>query len=228
MEYFEQYVQQLTQSFEEINYVNFLLNLVITAVLAFLLSVFYVRLGNSANNRKKFGRIFVPLAMTTMLIIFIVKSSVALSLGLVGALSIVRFRAAIKEPEELTYLFLTIGLGLAAGADEIIIAVVAFAFITAILFVQNLIAGKRSVGGSDNMVLNISTSLKDLAGISELLSVHFSFVDLRRLDIGEGRTEASFSVAVNKVEDIITVREELLKADPNMLISFVEQRNLAI
>jgi len=67
-----------------------------------------------------------------------------------------------------------------------------------------------------------------LAGISELLSVHFSFVDLRRLDIGEGRTEASFSVAVNKVEDIIIVREELLKADPNMLISFVEQRNLAI
>ena len=50
--------------------------------------------------------------MTTMLIISIVKSSLALSLGLVGALSIIRFRAAIKEPEELAYLFLAIGISI--------------------------------------------------------------------------------------------------------------------
>ena len=55
--------------------------------------------------------------MTTMLIITVVKSSLALSLGLVGALSIVRFRAAIKEPEELAYLFLTIAIGLALGRE---------------------------------------------------------------------------------------------------------------
>ena len=56
------------------------------------------------------------ITMTTMLIISIVKSSLALSLGLVGALSVIRFRAAIKEPEELTYLFLTIAIGLGFGA----------------------------------------------------------------------------------------------------------------
>ena len=52
-----------------------------------------------------------------MLIIFVVKSSLALSLGLVGALSIVRFRSAIKEPEELTFLFLNIALGIGFGAN---------------------------------------------------------------------------------------------------------------
>lgn len=46
-----------------------------------------------------------------------VESSLALSLGLVGALSIVRFRAAIKEPEEIVYLFFCIALGLALGAE---------------------------------------------------------------------------------------------------------------
>ena len=58
-----------------------------------------------------------------MIIITIVKSSIALSLGLVGALSIVRFRAAIKEPEELTFLFIciAIGVGLGAGQRNIII-----------------------------------------------------------------------------------------------------------
>ena len=52
-----------------------------------------------------------------------VKSSLALSLGLVGALSIVRFRAAIKEPEELIYLFLTIAAGLGTGAGQIKITI---------------------------------------------------------------------------------------------------------
>ena len=53
--------------------------------------------------------------------IVIVKSSIALSLGLVGALSIVRFRTPIKEPEDLTYLFLSIALGVGYGSFQILI-----------------------------------------------------------------------------------------------------------
>ena len=64
------------------------------------------------NNRETFSDVFVLLSAITCIIIIIVKYSLAISLGLVGALSIVRFRAAIKEPEELVYLFLIIGLGL--------------------------------------------------------------------------------------------------------------------
>ena len=58
-----------------------------------------------------------------MTVITVVKSSLALSLGLVGALSIVRFRTPIKEPEELIYLFICLSLGLAVGADQRIIAI---------------------------------------------------------------------------------------------------------
>ena len=53
------------------------------------------------------------------------KSSLALSLGLVGALSIVRFRTPIKEPEELAYLFISIAMGLGLGANQILATVVA-------------------------------------------------------------------------------------------------------
>ncbi len=55
------------------------------------------------------------LTVITLLVISIVKSSLALSLGLVGALSIVRFRTAIKDPEELIYLFFSIAIGLGMG-----------------------------------------------------------------------------------------------------------------
>jgi hypothetical protein len=80
-------------------------------LLTSLLSLIYFFTGNSLSNRSRLATIFPLMALTTMLIISVVKSSLALSLGLVGALSIVRFRAAIKDPEELAYIFLAISLG---------------------------------------------------------------------------------------------------------------------
>src|SRR5687768_8190289 len=88
---------------------RFFVNMLLAAVLTYTLSLFYIRFGTAMSNRRKFARNFMLLALTTMMIIHIVQTSVALSLGLVGALSIVRFRAAIKEPEELAYLFLNVG-----------------------------------------------------------------------------------------------------------------------
>ena len=75
------------------------------------------------------------MSITTTLVITVIKFSLALSLGLVGALSIVRFRAAIKEPEELIYLFLVIGIGLACGANQYIVAISATIFIIITLFI---------------------------------------------------------------------------------------------
>ena len=98
---------------------NFIQNLIVTLILCFLVKIVYTRFSTTISNKKEFSKNFVILGLTTCIIITIVKSSLALSLGLVGALSIVRFRAAIKEPEELAYLFLIIAIGLGAGAGQI-------------------------------------------------------------------------------------------------------------
>jgi chromate transport protein ChrA len=95
---------------EQIQVVDFIINSVIVFVLAWLLELTYRKCGRSLSNRKAFSANFILIGFATMLIISVVKSSLALSLGLVGALSIIRFRAAIKEPEELAYLFLVISL----------------------------------------------------------------------------------------------------------------------
>ena len=87
----------------QISIEDFLTSTVILIVLSLILEFTYMKCAKSLSNRKVFAGNFLLIAFTTMLIISIVKSSLALSLGLVGALSIVRFRAAIKEPEELTY-----------------------------------------------------------------------------------------------------------------------------
>ena len=95
-----------------INLNNFTVNLLATVILCFVLRQLYIKFSSSLSNKDEFSKNFVILGITTCIVITIVKSSLALSLGLVGALSIVRFRAAIKEPEELVYLFLTITIGL--------------------------------------------------------------------------------------------------------------------
>ena len=93
-------------------------SLIVAAACSSVIKILYVRHGKSLNNRRNFSNIFPMLAITTALVITVVKFSIALSLGLVGALSIVRFRAAIKEPEELVFLFLVIAIGLGAGANQ--------------------------------------------------------------------------------------------------------------
>ena len=117
---------------------NYSINILLTALLAYLLGILYTKYGNSLSNRNSFRKNFVILAVTTMIIITIVKSSLALSLGLVGALSIVRFRAAIKEPEELTYLFLNIAIGLGLGANQKIPTIIGFLFVVIYLISRNV------------------------------------------------------------------------------------------
>ena len=114
---------------------NFLLSLVTATILSLLIQLFYLKYSSTLSNKFEFSKNFVILGITTTIVITIVKSSLALSLGLVGALSIVRFRAAIKEPEELVFLFLVIATGLGCGAGQIKITSIGILFSLAAIFV---------------------------------------------------------------------------------------------
>ena len=119
----------------QIDIPNFVLSLIFASILSFFIQLFYIKYSSSLSNRKEFSKNFVILAVTTCIVIMIVKSSLALSLGLVGALSIVRFRAAIKEPEELTYLFLVIATGLGTGSGQIKIVTIGVLFALFVIFI---------------------------------------------------------------------------------------------
>ena len=116
---------------------NFIISLLFAAILSFLVQLFYIKYSSSLSNRKEFAKNFVILGVTTSIVIMILKSSLSLSLGLVGALSIVRFRAAIKEPEELVYLFLIIAIGLGCGANQLIITFVGIIFALILIMIYS-------------------------------------------------------------------------------------------
>lgn len=119
----------------EISLQNFFIAILLSTILAFVIKKIYIQTSQSLSNKEYFSDLFIPLSIVTCLVITVIKFSLALSLGLVGALSIVRFRAAIKEPEELIYLFLIIGIGLASGANQFLVAIIATIFVSVILLI---------------------------------------------------------------------------------------------
>lgn len=222
---FEPYLDQFSQS---VSWQDFLINLIVVSLLCTVLRIYYVRHGNAVSNRTRFGANFLPLGLTTMLIITIVKSSIALSLGLVGALSIVRFRAAIKDPEELIYLFLAISVGLAAGANQALIGLVAFVFIIGLLYLNKKVSGQPGFKREDKMYLNISTDIDDLPRITQLLSSHLPFIELKRMDKTDAVLEVSFIVKAKSIDDLNAVKNAVAALSPNTSISVIDQPDLVI
>ena len=205
---------------------NFLFALLICALLAWILCWVYVKYGNSLSNRKAFAKNFIVLATTTMFIITVVKSSLALSLGLVGALSIVRFRAAIKEPEELTYLFLNIAIGLGCGANQVVITIISFISIISLIIISKLLnfrkKDKIKASLSSYLLIVCENKSVDLNQIINILSANCNTLKLKRTDESNGRFEASFYIDFNEWVHFEKMREELSKIDENMKITFMD------
>jgi len=217
----------LTQAQAQISTPEFIISLTLTAITAYILSKIYVRFGQALSNRSNFGNTFVPMAMTTMIIITIVKSSLALSLGLVGALSIVRFRAAIKEPEELVYLFICIAIGLGYGANQINVTIAGFLMIVIAITLTRRSAFK--VEKSNVMYLTISKKSKtrlDIEKILEVLEGNSFEVDLKRLDESPTANEVSFITSFQTKTQLLELRKALFKLDNQLEVTFLDNTKI--
>jgi len=205
---------------------TFLINLILSALFAYILGLVYVYWGASLSNRRKFAANFILLTVTTTFIILVVRSSVALSLGLVGALSIVRFRAAIKEPEELAYLFLAIGLGIGLGDNQRLITTLAFAVAIVILGLLKLFSRSKA---DANMHLNITTFPPAKIGLKEVRSALAPYcpkVKLLRFDENDKLLELSFLVEFKKLDDLEQAREALQKLSEKIDITFLDNKGV--
>ena len=217
----------LTQAQAQISTLEFIISLVLTAITAYILKKVYVRFGQALSNRSSFANTFVPMAMTTMIIITVVKSSLALSLGLVGALSIVRFRAAIKEPEELVYLFICIAIGLGYGANQINVTIAGFLMIIVAIALIRKSAFK--VEKSNVMYLTISKKSKtrlDIEKILEVLERNSFEVDLKRLDESPTANEVSFITSFQAKTQLLELREALFKLDNQLEVTFLDNTKI--
>lgn len=225
MSRFEEYLNQFSNT---ISFQDFMIGFILTAILAILIRNFYIRFGTAISNRKRFANNFLALALIVMLIITIVKSSLALSLGLVGALSIVRFRAAIKDPEELVYLFLVIGLGLATGAGQFIIALAAIPLILLLLWLYYRFVGKKASTKGNNTLVHVQIKEKSIEKISDIFLKHLPYVELKRMDLLADGMNITFICQAESVNQFDSLKNELSDIDKDITFSIVDNPGMIV
>lgn len=200
------------------------LKIAVIIALSACLGRIYLLYGNSFSDRRNLSRGFMILSLVTFLVITVVKSSLALSLGLVGALSIVRFRTPIKEPEDLIYLFLSIAIGLGIGANQILITT--FISLVIMLF---LIAGRyfqiRDAAMTGITLTLESTKKPNFDNVCEGLSEFCSRVSLTTYEKGEGGSTIIFDIELqsnSSIEALVTKLETI--AGKEVQISFTDSQ----
>lgn len=108
---------------------EFILGLSLTIIYSLFLRKIYITYSTSVSNKSLVANIFPLFAVSIFLIVITIKSSIVLSLGLVGALSIIRFRTAIKEPEQIVYFLILTGISIASAAGAYIFPILIILFI---------------------------------------------------------------------------------------------------
>ena len=216
---------------------NVLLALVVGQVIAW----HYERFAQVLSNKRKFARMFAFIAATTALMITIVKSSLALSLGLVGALSIIRFRTPIKEPEELAYLFLAIAVGLGFGADQRVVTPVVAVLVLLFLAARSMIGGGKpdlrtvllvsapSPAPDHRPGLNGHSGADgqdppdQLRAVIPTIESRCGKADLRRVDWLPGEFSATFVVEIKGPEMVSDLVSDVRRVIPGATVSVVER-----
>lgn len=202
-------------------------NLLLGAVLSTGAAWYYARFGEALSNRVKLAKLIPVLCLITILVISVVKASLALSLGLVGALSIVRFRTAIKDPEELIYLFMAIAIGIGLGADQRIPTVVATCVLMILLIGTKLVSLRSR---KQNLYVNIQVPEQDSSNafesVNDILVKHAELVDMRRLDRHNHALQLTYFLDLQDQQQLARLMDELKSNIPDCSFSFVDQNHV--
>ena len=145
---------------------------------------------------KPFNTSLVLLSVLTTFVILAVTSNVVLSLGMVGALSIVRFRTAIKEPLDLVFLFWSISVGIILGAGLYSLAFLGSAFITVILLV---LTGKVDSSAPYILMLQLENENAELQA-TEIIKNRLGKIIVKYKSITDGQTELIYEEKVKNNE----------------------------
>ena len=196
-----------------------ILCLFLTIFCSYILKYVYEKKSISLSSKYQLSSIIPILSATTYLVILIVKSSLALSLGLVGALSIVRFRTPVKEPEDLVYLFLSIAIGIGFGAFQIFSTLIVFLII--IIFIWFRSYKFDQVRNDYNLELTFNNNeiyQKNSKEIIQLLKKNSESLEFIRQDRDEsGKIELNIRIRFKEFEQIKTVTKKLQEIDKALI-----------
>ena len=205
----------------QVDLLQTIVNFLVCVLMAFVVRRFYIRRSFSLSGKLHIGSIIPVLAAIVFLVIVVVKSSLALSLGLVGALSIVRFRTPIKEPEELVYLFLAIALGLGYGAGHTLLTTLLTTLTLGMIYLW--LSNRQQANTSEyNLVINWQARDVGFEQLRKVVDEASHDLRLVRLERGETGNSAVLLLTPGTRFDLDTLLADLQRDDPQLTLAFFE------
>ena len=189
--------------------------LLITAAIACYIFVVYRLITKKTFYSKTFNISLAVIAVTTAGIILAVQSSIVISLGMVGALSIVRFRTAVKEPLDLCFLFWSIAVGICCGAHMTEVALVLTAVLTIlVIFLDRLPVGRAPM----ILVASLIGSQKELL-LTEQIKKYCKYFKVKSRTVSSGRCNLVIEVRALKEYEMMQELEKLEGVESLSLVS---------
>ena len=175
-------------------------DMIVTLALAFALGLFlyfiYRKCYSGVMYSPSFGVTLIALSMITAMLILTVVSNVVLSLGMVGALSIVRFRTAIKEPMDIAFLFWAIAAGIVLAAGLIPLAVLGSLFVGIVL----LVFSRQKNGESPYILVVHCASQDEEAQVRALVEARVRRLNLKSKSVSPGQIELNYEVRLRDAD----------------------------
>lgn len=167
-----------------------LLNFSAACVLCLVLFISYGLSHSTVVYSRRFAVSLVQMTLVTTMVMCVIGNNIALSLGMVGALSIIRFRTAIKDSRDATYIFWAIGIGICCGVSDYITATVGSAFIFAVLVLFG------SVRDNERILLILHTDGKNQEQLNNLIRLIFAGkAKLRVYQSADGSAEVIYEIS---------------------------------
>ncbi len=173
--------------------------LLVTLVLCTIVFLVYKMTFSGVAYSNNFNFSIVLTGLITAMIMMVIGNNLALSLGMVGALSIIRFRAAIKEPKDISYLFWAVAIGLASGTGAIQIAVVGTLFIGFSILMYHLMPAKHQL-----FLVIVKGGIFDEGSVKDILGKHTKKFRLRTKNTKNDLKEMIFEVRIKGDEALVT------------------------
>ena len=180
-----------------------LLLVLFTLIMAFAIGLFiywvYKKNYRGVMFSNNFALTLVLMTVITAPVVLCIRNSIQLSMGMVGALSIVRFRTAVKDPMDTGYMFWALTMGILLGAGQFFLAAVTVVGIAVIIFVLRKIISK----GADSYLLVMRVSAVGEANANKLLS-KVRYQNLKSKTMSGRGIEVTYEIRTEKSEQLLT------------------------
>jgi len=209
-----------TPAMSQIGFAGFVVLLLISLASSLLASFLYLQFYSNRATGSQVHRAFPLLGISITAIFIAIQFSLPLSLGLLGALSIVRFRTPIKEPEEIGFIMLVIAASLACATFKLAFVGLIYLVAIAALLIQSRGRRFHSALTDGVIVITMGPGASNEAGISEVLRKRLSKPRLESLSSSDGRTLLSYNFQSASEGALLSLKEDLAATGATFNIFF--------